>query len=443
MLTAADVCICDVRIAVAAMPLSVTQFKAIAAALLFITAIAGGLLPFLLKQRALNTAKQQATDAWKEKKRRKSTLQADDALTAPSPVTHAGAVPSYSPPAPVSGLAPPESVIPHYHDALLCMKPHSPASTRSNSLIAGVAGFPASYGAVSHVPMGAAVPAAAPSLRTESFRARHPEVAAAIARRRASAVAASDDSIAVAPTASRHSRSASSAHSHGGGRIRSDGGGCCSCLSMDVDRFLSLGNCLGAGIFLGGGLLHLLPEAAEGLARAQSTWGGPDSDPDAVSWTKQYPISFLLCGLGFFTILLVEEITIAVTNRSKEKKDQLALQKKEQEQQQQSMQSGRRQSRLAGGQAFNLAPQLDTMDTSVPLMRSTSMLGQERLVAGHGGMSADPQRDLARNIVQGLTPRTMLLPTRSSKRSRGSSARRRASKMTVAESCCSTMMVIS
>ncbi len=45
------------------MQLNVSQVKAIAAACLFIAAIIGGLLPFLLKQRSLNNARRKAEEA--------------------------------------------------------------------------------------------------------------------------------------------------------------------------------------------------------------------------------------------------------------------------------------------------------------------------------------------------------------------------------------------
>ncbi len=58
-------------------------------------------------------------------------------------------------------------------------------------------------------------------------------------------------------------------------------------------RFLSLGNALAGGIFLGGGFLHLLPEAAESLGEA-----------------VEYPLAPLLAASGVCLLLLIERVVL-------------------------------------------------------------------------------------------------------------------------------------
>jgi zinc transporter 1/2/3 len=57
---------------------------------------------------------------------------------------------------------------------------------------------------------------------------------------------------------------------------------------------MSLGSALAGGVFLGAGLIHLLPDAASGLAAAPPASG--------------YPWAFALCGAAFAAILLVEKV---------------------------------------------------------------------------------------------------------------------------------------
>jgi zinc transporter 1/2/3 len=54
---------------------------------------------------------------------------------------------------------------------------------------------------------------------------------------------------------------------------------------------MSWGSALAGGVFLGAGLIHLLPDAAAGLAPGHG-----------------YPWAFALCGLAFCAILLVEKV---------------------------------------------------------------------------------------------------------------------------------------
>ncbi len=71
-------------------------------------------------------------------------------------------------------------------------------------------------------------------------------------------------------------------------------------------KWLSLGNMFSGGVFLGGGLIHLLPESSEDLTAVASKLNSPI--------LANFPYAFLLCGLGFFAILLVEEIVLAASH---------------------------------------------------------------------------------------------------------------------------------
>ena len=60
--------------------------------------------------------------------------------------------------------------------------------------------------------------------------------------------------------------------------------------AMSGGRLLGWGNAFAAGIFLGAGLIHMLPDAS-------AAW-------DALGWP--YPMAFLLAACGFVLMLLVE-----------------------------------------------------------------------------------------------------------------------------------------
>ena len=62
-------------------------------------------------------------------------------------------------------------------------------------------------------------------------------------------------------------------------------------------RWFSLGSALAGGVFLGAGLIHLLPDAAQGLGEY---FKGLD-----------YPLAFTLCALGFLAVLLLEKVICA------------------------------------------------------------------------------------------------------------------------------------
>lgn len=60
------------------------------------------------------------------------------------------------------------------------------------------------------------------------------------------------------------------------------------------DRFFSLGNAFAGGIFLGAGLIHMLPDAQEGLKALAS----------------DFPWVMLLCAAGFLLVLVLEKVII-------------------------------------------------------------------------------------------------------------------------------------
>ena len=63
------------------------------------------------------------------------------------------------------------------------------------------------------------------------------------------------------------------------------------------DRFFSLGNALAGGVFLGAGLIHLLPDSIDSFG----TLLGPD---------LEYPLASLICAAGFLLVLLIEKVVL-------------------------------------------------------------------------------------------------------------------------------------
>jgi len=61
--------------------------------------------------------------------------------------------------------------------------------------------------------------------------------------------------------------------------------------------FFSLGSALAGGIFLGAGIIHLLPDAAEGFK--------------SVAPHIEYPLAFTLCAISFISVLLLEKVALA------------------------------------------------------------------------------------------------------------------------------------
>ena len=62
------------------------------------------------------------------------------------------------------------------------------------------------------------------------------------------------------------------------------------------ERTISLANIMSAGVMLGGGLLHLLPDAAEDVGEA---------------WSGEYPLAYLLFSAGLLLPLIVESVAQA------------------------------------------------------------------------------------------------------------------------------------
>jgi solute carrier family 39 (zinc transporter), member 1/2/3 len=67
---------------------------------------------------------------------------------------------------------------------------------------------------------------------------------------------------------------------------------------LRYERYFSLGNAFGGGVFLGAALIHLLPDAIDSL----NSLLGP---------SLQYPLASLICASGFLLVLLIEKVIIA------------------------------------------------------------------------------------------------------------------------------------
>lgn len=67
-------------------------------------------------------------------------------------------------------------------------------------------------------------------------------------------------------------------------------------VSKLADRLLPLGNAFSGGIFLGAGLIHLLPDAKENFGRFAG-----DID---------FPLVFLVCGCGFLLVFFLEKVLL-------------------------------------------------------------------------------------------------------------------------------------
>ena len=64
------------------------------------------------------------------------------------------------------------------------------------------------------------------------------------------------------------------------------------------DRFFSLCNAFGGGVFLGAALIHLLPDSIESL----DSLLGP---------SLEYPLASLICTTGFLLVLLIEKVIVS------------------------------------------------------------------------------------------------------------------------------------
>lgn len=66
---------------------------------------------------------------------------------------------------------------------------------------------------------------------------------------------------------------------------------------QNSQRWFSLGSALAGGIFLGAGLIHLLPDAVAGFAQ--------------INPKLSYPLAFTLCAFGFVSVLFLEKVLLA------------------------------------------------------------------------------------------------------------------------------------
>lgn len=66
--------------------------------------------------------------------------------------------------------------------------------------------------------------------------------------------------------------------------------------SKKGDRFFSLGNAFAGGIFLGAGMIHMLPDAQEGFEGFTGQTG--------------FPWVFLVCAIGFLMVLFLEKVLL-------------------------------------------------------------------------------------------------------------------------------------
>ncbi len=61
-------------------------------------------------------------------------------------------------------------------------------------------------------------------------------------------------------------------------------------------QWLNMGNALAGGIFLGAGLLHMLPDAFDGFSQ--------------LNFNIDFPFAALICGGGFFLVLFIEKVLV-------------------------------------------------------------------------------------------------------------------------------------
>jgi zinc transporter 1/2/3 len=67
-------------------------------------------------------------------------------------------------------------------------------------------------------------------------------------------------------------------------------------LSPQGKRWLALGNAFAGGVFLGAGLIHMLPDAIKNLG--------------VFGVGSGYPSAFLICGIGFLSVLFLEKVVL-------------------------------------------------------------------------------------------------------------------------------------
>lgn len=149
------------------------------------------------------------------------------------------------------------------------------------------------------------------------------------------------------------------------------------------DRYLSLGNMLSSGVFIGGGLLHLLPEANNNLINAQQYYISSNN-----SSLKSFPFSYLLCSIGYLTVLIIEECILASTIEHKHSRDTTATQ----------------QSQAVIQQSNN-----NILNRPVSTPHNNCLTDVEAQVAQRDFLKLYyARRQLTRNIVEALSSRAML-----------------------------------
>eukprot|EP01060_Flectonema_neradi_P017008 TRINITY_DN23654_c0_g1_i1.p1 TRINITY_DN23654_c0_g1~~TRINITY_DN23654_c0_g1_i1.p1 ORF type:complete len:331 (+),score=53.31 TRINITY_DN23654_c0_g1_i1:81-995(+) len=88
-------------------------------------------------------------------------------------------------------------------------------------------------------------------------------------------------------------------------------------------RFLSISNAFAAGVFLAGGLIHLLPEAVEafmGMEQSDDDHGSADHHHHHHCEKVLQP--FIICGIGFLCTFYLEKVLMAKPEQKKESYDQ-------------------------------------------------------------------------------------------------------------------------
>jgi len=83
------------------------------------------------------------------------------------------------------------------------------------------------------------------------------------------------------------------------------------------EKALQLGSAFSAGIFVGAGMLHLLPDAEE--------------DAEASDLDRTYPISMLIVSAGFIVLLAIELVAAEMVDRPWKSKPKLAVHEEEED----------------------------------------------------------------------------------------------------------------
>eukprot|EP00462_Mataza_sp_D1_P017139 CAMPEP_0175152740 /NCGR_PEP_ID=MMETSP0087-20121206/19300_1 /TAXON_ID=136419 /ORGANISM="Unknown Unknown, Strain D1" /LENGTH=245 /DNA_ID=CAMNT_0016439243 /DNA_START=69 /DNA_END=802 /DNA_ORIENTATION=- len=82
-------------------------------------------------------------------------------------------------------------------------------------------------------------------------------------------------------------------------------------------RYIALANMLSGGVFMGGGLCHLLPESSE-------QWKEFSNEKKWSEAVSDFPVPSVLAGVGFFLILLLEEVSQKCLKNQEDKEEKFA-----------------------------------------------------------------------------------------------------------------------